>query len=140
MDIQLETKWQDRHLHQRIVREEDFEGKSAFVVRNGNNEDYYAKETLGMFARKTAGKVVFKRSDSRVNFLWPLEQGKEWTSAYIRENVQIKTSESFSYKMVVAGRESVTVPAGTFDTFKVQVFISANFLPSTGIARRFERR
>jgi len=110
-----------------VVREETFEGRLAYVVRSGNSDDYYAKDTLGNFARKSAGKVVFKRSEPRQDFLWPLEMRKEWTNSYLRENVQNKTSETFNYKMIVASRENVTVPAGTFEAFKVQVFI-----PRTG--------
>ena len=99
-----------------IVREEAFEGNPAYVIRNGNNEDYYVKDNLGMVARKSGGKVVFKRSDPRLNFLWPLEIGKEWTNSYLRENVRTKTFETFAYKMTVTKMEELIVPAGTFLT------------------------
>jgi hypothetical protein len=105
-----------------MVREEEFDGRPAYVVRSGKNEDYYAKDVVGLFARKAAGRVVFKRSEPRQNFLWPLEIGKEWTNSYSLENIQNNTSEMFNYRMVVAKAEEIMVPAGTFETFKVEVF------------------
>lgn len=110
-----------------IIREEAFEGIPSFVVRNEKNEDYYAKDVLGMHARKTAGQLVFKRSSARVNYSWPLEVGKEWSDSYLRENIQERSSQTFNYRMVVPKMEEVTVPAGTFETFKVEVYI-----PRTG--------
>lgn len=107
-----------------IVREEEFDGRPVYVIRSGKNEDYYAKDVLGIFASKSGGKVVFKRSDPRQNFLWPLEIGKEWTNSYLLENVQNKTSETLHYKMFVATMEEIMVPAGTFLTYKVEVSLS----------------
>ena len=106
-----------------IVREETFEGIPSYVIRSGKNEDFYGKDVLGHIARKTAGQLVFKRSSPRINYLWPLEVGKEWPISYLRENIQEKSSETFNYRMVVAKMENVTVPAGTFETFKVEVYI-----------------
>jgi hypothetical protein len=56
--------------------------------------------------------------------LWPLEVGKEWRSAYLRENILEKSSQTFDYRMVVTGIEEVKVPAGIFETFKVEVRIA----------------
>jgi len=106
-----------------IIREDLLEGIPAYVIKREKNEDYYAKDVLGMFARMSGGKLVFKRNNPRQNFLWPLEVGKEWRNAYLRENIQEKSSETFDYRMVVAQIEEVTVPAGTFEAFKVEVYI-----------------
>ena len=110
-----------------IVREEIFEGVPSYVIRNEKNEDYYAKDVLGLIARKTGGQLVFKRSSARVNYSWPLQVGKEWTDSYLRENIRERSSQTFNYRMVVPKMEDVTVPAGTFETFKVEVYI-----PRTG--------
>jgi len=107
----------------KIVREEVFEGIPSFVIRNGKNEDYYVKDVLGVIARKTAGQLIFKRSSPRSNYSWPLEVGKESTNSYLRENLQERSSQTFNYRMVVAKIEEVMVPAGTFETFKVEVYI-----------------
>jgi hypothetical protein len=109
-----------------IIREEIFEGVPSFVVRHKKNENYYAKDVLGLFAQKTDGKLVFRRDKPRENFLWPLEVGKEWRSAYLRENILEKSSQTFDYRMVVTGIEEVKVPAGIFTAFKVEVRIAYN--------------
>ncbi len=110
-----------------IVREENFEGIPSYVIRNEKNEDFYPKEALGLIARKTAGRLVFKRSSPAAFYSWPLEVGKESTISYLRENIQEKSSQNFTYRTVVTKIEQVTVPAGTFETFKVEVYI-----PRTG--------
>ena len=110
-----------------IVREDMFEGIPSYVTRNGKNESYYAKDVLGVVARKTDGQLEYKRSSPRLNYLWPLELGKEWTNSYLRENIKERSSQTFNYRMVVPKMEEVTVPAGTFETFKVEVYI-----PHTG--------
>lgn len=107
-----------------IIREEIFEGIPSFVIKHKKNENYYAKDVLGLFAQKTDGKLVFRRDKPRQNFLWPLEVGKEWRSAYLRENILEKSSQTFDYRMVVTGIEEVKVPAGIFETFKVEVRIA----------------
>jgi hypothetical protein len=106
-----------------IIREDFFEGIPSYVAKADNNENYYAKDVLGIIARISGGKLVYKRNNPRQNFLWPLEIGKEWRNSYLRENVQEKSSQTFDYRMVVAGIEEVKVAAGTFETFKVEVYI-----------------
>ncbi len=107
-----------------IVREDLFEGIPSYVVRSGKNENYYAKDVLGSIARMSGGRLVFKRSKPRQNLSWPLEVGKEWRNSYLRENIQEKSSQTFDYRMVVAKIEEVKVPAGAFEAFKVEVYIS----------------
>jgi hypothetical protein len=106
-----------------VIREEDFEGKPSFVIRNEKNDDYYTKDALAVIARKTGSRLIFKRSGPRVNYLWPLVVGKEWTNSYLRENIQEKSSQTFSYRMRVAKVEQVETPAGSFETFKIEVYI-----------------
>jgi len=107
-----------------IIREEPFEGTPSYVIRNEKNEDFYPKDALGLIARTTAGRLVFKRSSPFAQYSWPLEVGKESTISYLRENVPEKSSETFAYRTVVTKIEQVTVPAGTFETFKVEVYFS----------------
>jgi hypothetical protein len=101
-----------------------FEGIPSYVLRSEKNENYFAKDFLGMFARMSGGKVIYKRSAPRQNFSWPLEVGKEWRNYYLRENIQEKSSQTFDYRMVVTKIEEVKVPAGTFEAFKVEVYVS----------------
>ncbi|MBI4488828.1 MAG: hypothetical protein HY694_07050 [Deltaproteobacteria bacterium] len=106
-----------------VIREDLFEGVPSYVVRSGKNENYYARNVLGIFARMSGGKLIFKRDKPRQNLSWPLEVGKEWRNSYLRENIQEKSSQTFDYRMVVAKIEEVKVPAGTFEAFKVEVYV-----------------
>jgi hypothetical protein len=45
--------------------------------------------------------------------------GKKWTTRFVQSrpnNVQY----TFEYKLKVVGKETITVPAGTFETFKIE--------------------
>src|ERR1700674_2369368 len=50
----------------------------------------------------------------------PLEVGKEWRSEYYEVNVLTNARFKVSSVTKVSGRESVTTPAGSFETFKIE--------------------
>jgi len=94
----------------------------AYVVKVGNNEVYYSKQSLGLLATATQGKLSAKRSSPLEYFSWPLEGGKEWRDAFILENLAQKSSRKFENIHVVAGVEEVSVPAGTFESIKIDTY------------------
>ena len=105
-----------------IIREDTFEGVPSYVVRTGKNENFYTKDVLGALAQMSAGTLTIKRDSPRQLFTWPLELGKEWRNSYFRENIQEKRTQTFDFRVVVANVETVRVPAGTFDAFKIQSY------------------
>lgn len=105
-----------------IVREDIFEGTPSYVVRSGRNENFYTKDAFGLLATASGGKAISKRNAPHQYFSWPLEVGKEWRTTYIRENVETKSSQTLDYTVLLANVEEVKVPAGTFDSFKVEVY------------------
>ena len=50
----------------------------------------------------------------------PLEVGKEWRSEYYELNTLTNVRNKASHLTKVSGRETVTTPAGTFETFKIE--------------------
>jgi hypothetical protein len=50
----------------------------------------------------------------------PLEVGKEWRNEYYETNVLTNVKSKVSSLTKVSGRETVTTPAGTFETFKIE--------------------
>ena len=50
---------------------------------------------------------------------WPLAVGKEWRSSYTTSNTQTGANTKVSSLAKVVAQETVTTPAGTFDTFKI---------------------
>ncbi len=105
-----------------VVREDTFEGVPSYVVRAGKEEYFYTKDVLGVLAGISGGRLSFKRDAPHQFFSWPLAVGKEWRSAYLRENVLGKSSQKYDYRMVVANIEEVKVSAGTFEAFKIETY------------------
>ena len=50
---------------------------------------------------------------------WPLAVGKEWRSSYTTSNSQTGANTKVSSLAKVVAQETVTTPAGTFETFKI---------------------
>ena len=50
---------------------------------------------------------------------WPLAVGKEWRSNYTTSNTQTGVNTKSSLLAKVVAQETVTTPAGTFETFKI---------------------
>jgi hypothetical protein len=50
---------------------------------------------------------------------WPLAVGKEWKHDYIFSNTQTGVNMKSSSLAKVVAKESITTPAGTFETFKI---------------------
>ena len=50
---------------------------------------------------------------------WPLAVGKEWRASYTTSNTQTGANTKVSSLAKVVAQETVTTPAGTFETFKI---------------------
>ena len=51
---------------------------------------------------------------------WPLAVGKEWRQVYTTSNTQTGVNTKSSSLAKVVAQETVTTPAGTFETFKIE--------------------
>ena len=109
-------------LTREVLREESFAGVPAYVVRAGKNENFYAKEVLGLLATKAGGKITLRRDVPYQPLSWPLEVGKEWKNSYVLERLEEKSSQRYDNRIFVSKVEAVQVPAGTFETFKIEVY------------------
>jgi hypothetical protein len=109
-------------LTREIVKEDQIDGLDAYVLKVGNNEVYYSRQSLGLLATATQGKLIAKRSSPFEYFSWPLENGKEWRDAFILENLAQKSSRKFENVHVVAGLEECGVPAGSFECTRIETY------------------
>ncbi len=105
-----------------IVREESFDGIPGYVVRRGASEDFYTKDTLGLLATMSGARITVRRSAPFQALSWPMEVGKEWTNSYVVQREGEKASETQVSRVVVSKIERVSVPAGSFDAFKTQIY------------------
>lgn len=109
-------------LTREIIREDTFAGVPCYVVRVGKNETFFTKDGLGLLGSMSGGKVIFSRDAPYQPLSWPLEVGKEWQNSFTLERIELKSSQTYYYRIVVAGLDQVNVPAGTYDTFKITVY------------------
>ena len=105
-----------------VVREDVFQGLPSYVVKRDNEENFYTKETLGLIATMEEGKLTLRRDKSAQTFSWPLAVGKEWRNAYTEENLKNKSKDTIDLSMVVGTIEEITVPAGTFQAARIEVY------------------
>jgi hypothetical protein len=59
-----------------------------------------------------------KWTPKRPNFDFPMELGKTWTATAVRDGLDREVQHTFTFKVV--RQERVIVPAGIFDTFRVE--------------------
>lgn len=123
---QWQYSWKDPSgngtLTKEIVREESFGGVPSFVLKRAKNEDFYAKDILGLLGTMAGGRVTVRRTAPFQALSWPMEVGKEWSNAYLVQRPEEKSPESQENRVVVTKLEPVTVPAGTFDAFKIEIY------------------
>jgi hypothetical protein len=109
-------------LLKQIVKEDSNHGIPVFVVKVDNEEEFYAKETLGLVATMKNGKLSTNRDKSNEFFAWPLEAAKEWRNTFTLQDLESKTTGVIDRLMVVQNMEEVRVPAGTFKVAKIEAY------------------
>jgi len=74
---------------------------------------------LGWHADKVDGILVERASPPNYYLTWPLYVGKSWEYTYTWEGIPARQTDQRTRRCTVEAVESVTVPAGTFETFRV---------------------
>jgi len=104
------------------------------VTENGSKAYY----SIDMNAIETQ-EAKYEPTSATLNF--PLETGKKWNwnGTFLRK-AQGQQYRS-QYEMGVVGMETVTVPAGTFDTYRVEMngFVSTTFATGFSTNNSFKR-
>jgi hypothetical protein len=99
-----------------VVGTQEFGGVSYYLVRIGDLDHFYTSDL------HWAGGVRDQRVEVRMTppqpwFTWPLEVGRRWTHRGTLEVRNGKLSRDDVFQ--VTGQETVVVPAGRFNTFKI---------------------
>ena len=105
-----------------IHKEDSFRGRLVFLVKFGDGEELYDKDTLGLIATMKNGKVTAYQDDPSQVFEWPLQAAREWRNNYRRRDVETKKTDVIDRMMVVANLEEITVPAGRFISAKIEAY------------------
>jgi hypothetical protein len=107
-------------LQREIIDEKLFRSVACFVIKQGEQEILYTKDTLSQLVNMEDGKLTTSRDKPNAVLNWPLEQGKEWRNSYKFEDLKKKTSGMVDRLMVVVNLETIKVSAGVFDTARVE--------------------
>jgi len=87
-----------------------------YLVRVGDLEHFYTRELQWAGAMREQ-KVESRMSPPEPWFVWPLEQGRQWTHQATYEDANGKTEVTDRFSTVTS--ETVEVPAGRFSAVKV---------------------
>jgi len=106
---------------QRIVGTEDFKNTKIYVVSDGFSKRGYDVKTLQYIVdidpdwRKTV-----RMTDDSLHYDFPLYVGKKWERMVSgKDTANMPRDYLFKYKVV--SFENITVPAGTFKTYKIEL-------------------
>jgi hypothetical protein len=111
-----------KKLRRRVVKEDSYQGLSAFVVESDEEEFLYVKDTLGLMGTRKEGKLIVRRDNPLQYFSWPLVNGTEWRNRHTLENLEKRSTRIVDLLVVVANNETVSVPAGTFEAAKIETY------------------
>ena len=103
-----------------VVREEATATGLRYVVQSGGRREiYYRAEDLAYLMDKVDGEVETSSLPGDIRYVWPLDVGRRWEFAYTLSRPKDRTTEERRRECVVEKEETLTVPAGTFQTVKV---------------------
>jgi hypothetical protein len=89
------------------------------VVKSGSNESFYRTEDLALVRETRSGGAVVASVPPRLQFDWPLSVGKRWEQVVGTENRETRATRETSWVWEVTAEETITVPAGTFQTLRI---------------------
>jgi len=103
-----------------VTREETVDGIECYVVKSGTSEFYYRKTDIAYYIQKdSSGKIIRRYVPPHSFMAWPMAVGKQWQESLTHERPQTRETEEVRLVMRIEATETVTVPAGTFATFKI---------------------
>lgn len=104
-----------------VTGEEWIDGVPYYLMRTGNRVIYWGKTDLAWVMEQVNGEVESQAVPVYRKFAWPLEPGRTWESRYQWTNPKRRATEERVRRHRVTGFESVLVPAGTFQAYRVVV-------------------
>jgi hypothetical protein len=104
-----------------VVRTDTMDGADCYVLKTGERELFYRKQDLAFVRENVSGVVVGRATPPKTDYQWPLTVGGKWQNKYTHENVRDRQTREISAEWEAVNEETVTVPAGTFQTIKVVV-------------------
>lgn len=96
-----------------------WQGKQAVTLTNSSNGGTIMATPDGKWmALVTRDGKPFMTYDPPIGYVYPLKVGKSWSTQH-KVTMANGTVNDITFACKVEDREKVTVPAGTFDTFRI---------------------
>jgi hypothetical protein len=103
-----------------LDREEQLDGVAYYVVKSGTaREIYYRKSDFAVYMDKLNGEIETRFAPPAAFVQWPPTPGAKWELRYTRERPLERQTEAVLLTCESGAVESLTVPAGTFETMKI---------------------
>ena len=102
-----------------VDREEAIEGTAHYVIKTGTREIFYRKSDIATTVETLDGATVLINTPPRQRYVWPLRVGHGWQQTVVEERPGARHTAERVYAVTVEAEETVVVPAGTFDAFKL---------------------
>ena len=110
-----------------VVRIESLNNVQHFVIKTGTREIFYRISDLAFTRETVDGQTIREVTPSDWRFVaFPLHVGKSWEMKYQEMRPVARQTEDIERKCTVEAEERVTVPAGTFPTFRIICHNSRN--------------
>jgi hypothetical protein len=103
-----------------VDRVELVDGIDHYVVKSGDREIYWRVNDLAYAMDKIKGEIVTRYVPQAPWREWPLTSGQAWRWTARREDPKAQLASDMVYDCRIEGEESLAVPAGTFQTFKIR--------------------
>lgn len=104
----------------RVARMERLADVPHYVVTAGPREIFYRADDLGFTRETLDGKISREITPSSWRVVaFPLRVGQSWSMKYVERRPIEQETESVERRCTAEDRETVTVPAGTFDTIRI---------------------
>lgn len=103
-----------------VDRIESLDTVQHFVIKSGTREIFYRVSDLAFTRETVDGRTVREVSPSDWRIVaFPLQAGKSWEMKYEETRPVDRQTEDIQRKCTVEAEERLTVPAGTFPTFRI---------------------
>lgn len=104
-----------------VARVEAIDGDPHYVVRSGTSREIFYREADFAFTRETyEGRVIRANRPSQWRWMdFPLTIGRAWEMRWTDERPPDRQTEDIARRCVAEAPETVTVPAGTFESMRI---------------------
>jgi hypothetical protein len=105
---------------ERVRGRETVDGVECYVIGIGQRrQELFRVHDLAWVEAREDGAATLRHRPPLEAFRWPLTPGLSWRSATTVEKIRDESTFEFSHECHVAAEETVTVPAGTFRTVRI---------------------